>query len=172
MMTMRAIAAPIFSALVALLATGCSGADTQDVLRSTSTTTGTPPGTPPGSPGSTPPGSSGSSPPPPGDCTPEEEPNDSKDQANELASERCGTLSGEDSRDFLTFRLKGGTKRLGLDFQGRVKLRVTVNGEVVDLEPDSNGSVPFRPNADYFIEVRPLTGSSSSIDWRVRITET
>jgi hypothetical protein len=105
-------------------------------------------------------------------CEPEEEPNDNKDEANVLARARCGTLSREDRRDFLTFRLKPSTKSMSINFTGRVRLRVDVDGEgTTELTPDSAGIVPFVMNEDYLIEVAPLTDSSSKIDWRVELVE-
>lgn len=106
------------------------------------------------------------------DCEPEVEPNDEKDEANELRPARCGTLSKDDEKDFLTFRLKPDTKQLSINFTGRVRLRVDVDGEkTTELTPENAGVVPFVTDEDYVIEVTSLTDSSADVAWRVEVVE-
>lgn len=105
-------------------------------------------------------------------CEPEVEPNDKKDEANELRPARCGTLSKDDKKDYLTFRLKPDTKQLSINFTGRVRLRVDVDGEkTTELTPESAGAVPFVTDEDYIIEVTSLTDSSADVSWRVEVIE-
>ncbi len=156
-----------------VLATACSGAETQDVLLgasgssssgATSSGTGSSSGTTASSSGAS--GTSGGN----GTCTAEEEPNDNKDEANVLSPVRCGTLSRRDDKDFLTFRLKPEAKTMSINFTGRVRLRVDVAGhDTTELTPDNAGIVPFVTNADYFVEVTPLTDSNAEIKWRVEV---
>lgn len=153
---MRAIAAPVLVLVAGLTTSACAGAETQDVLQAASGASGS--------------SSSGSSPPPSSGGCQEEEPNDSREDANRLTTERCGTLSKDDDRDFLTFRMKPSTRRLGLDFSGNVRLKVTVNGEERVLEPDAAGNVPFKQGADYYIEIR-ARDSNASVSWRVSLSE-
>jgi hypothetical protein len=157
----------------------CGGSDSQDVL-SSSTTAGTSSGTSgtsgtSGSSGTSgTPGTSGTSgnPAPPNECTPEQEPNNLPEQANELAPTRCGTLSGADKVEYLTFRLKSSTKSLQLTFSGRVKLRVSVRGaETIELTPDKPVAVPFVRGEQYLIEVTRLADGASDEPWRVTVIE-
>ena len=166
------------------LATACSGAEAPDVLvgasgssassssgstGNTSGSTGSS-GTTSGSAGTSggTSGTSGGN----GTCQPEEEPNDDKDEANTLAPARCGTLSGRRDREFLTFRLKPDTKQMSINFTGRIRLRVDVDGrDTTELTPDNAGIVPFVPEADYLIEVRALTDSNADLAWRVEVVE-
>jgi hypothetical protein len=154
--------------LGALALASCSGAEPQDVLASpsgaaSSSSTGGASSSTGGASSST----GGSS-----NCTPEEEPNDDKDNANVLAPARCGTLSRDDKRDYLTFQLKPTTRTLKLNFDGRIRLRVYVPGwNRVDLTPETNGSVPFVRGARYLIEVEALNDDSNNVPWRVEIVE-
>ncbi|MBX3218406.1 MAG: hypothetical protein KF850_40750, partial [Labilithrix sp.] len=85
---------------------------------------------------------------------------------------RCGTLSKDDKKDYLTFRLKPDTKQLSINFTGRVRLRVDVDGEkTTELTPESAGAVPFVTDEDYIIEVTSLTDSSADVSWRVEVIE-
>lgn len=152
------------------LVAGCSGAKEQQVLLQPRT-------------GTSDPTTDGTSPddedPSTGDgdatdatCTPEEEPNDDPDEANTLAPSRCGELSEDDTKDFLTFRLKPDTSSLSIRLSGRVRLRVRVDGESpVDLTPDRSEEIPFVMDADYVIEVTALNPGSGTISWRVDVVE-
>ncbi len=158
-----------------VLATACSGAKTQDVLggdgstSSSSSSSGSTGGQ--SSSGTTSSGTSGTSG-GPGSCTREEEPNDDKDEADVLSPSRCGTLSGRDDREFLTFKLKPATKSMSINFKGRIRLRVDVaDEETTELTPDNAGKVPFVIGADYLVEVRSLTDSNADVPWEVEVVE-
>ena len=163
----------------AVLVSACAGAESQDVLSgspgaasSSSSSSSSSGGNSSGNGGSSS-GASGTTSSSGGtECEPESEPNDSENDANELAPVRCGTLSRRDKRDYLTFRLKPQTKTMELNFTGRVRLRVDVDGgDTAELTRDSAGVVPFIKDADYFVEVTPLTDISSDIKWRVELVE-
>jgi hypothetical protein len=164
------------------LSVGCAGAETQDVLsrdtsgqaatsssgNASSSGNGSSSGdtTSGGTSGDT---SSGS---PIGTCNQEKEPNDDRSEANRLAPALCGTVSSEDRRDFLTFRLQASTRRLALRFSGQVRLRVEVGNEKIELTTaDSQTPVPFVMNQDYSIEVEPLIDLSGEIPWQVKVEE-
>jgi hypothetical protein len=169
-----------------VLALGCSGAETQDVLSSQAGATSSSGGS---SGGSSSGGSSGASSSSGGssgttssssggtasDCaTPEQEPNDNRNAANTLAPERCGTVSARsDQRDFLTFRLKATTKEMFFSFKGNVRLKVDAGNENVELTPENAATtrVPFVRNVDYVIEVSPLTDGASDVPWKIEIIE-
>lgn len=148
---------------------GCAGAKTQEVLLQAQAGTDDDPGgngTPNG--GATDSGTAGDS---PAACTPEEEPNDDRDEANTLAPSLCGSLSEDDGKDFLTFRLKPDTTNISITLTGRVRLRVSVPGEAtVELTPDSSEDIPFVMDEDYVIEVTALN-SRSTVSWRVDLVE-
>jgi hypothetical protein len=151
---------------LALAAVACSGAETQDVLAQPNGAASSSGGGSSGG-GSSGGGSSGD-----GRCTPEQEPNDHKDQANVLDPARCGTLSRDDKRDFLTFQLKPTTKTLKLNFTGRIRLKVDVpGGGTVNLTPDNAGAVPFVMGAPYLIEVTALNDPGNEVPWRVEVVE-
>ena len=175
----------VLAASVALLLASCSGAETQDVLTSSSTTSGMASSSGAGTSGAsgtsgvgasggtsgmgTSSGTSGTT---PSNCTPEEEPNDGRDDANVLSPARCGTVGPRDRRDFLTFQLKPTTKTLALNFSGRVRLKVDIDGQrSVELTPDDARTVPFAMGKQYFIEVGPLTDTTSEIPWQVSVIE-
>ena len=164
-----------------VLASGCSGAETQDVLSGASSASASSSGASSGSAGSsgassgtsgTSGSSSGTSSGGGTTCVQEEEPNDQERLANVLSPARCGTLSRRDQKDFLTFRLKESTKTMSINFTGRIRLRVDVDGrDTTELTPDNAGIVPFVMGADYVIEVTPLTDSSDDLNWRVEVVE-
>jgi hypothetical protein len=105
-------------------------------------------------------------------CAQEDEPNDDERNANALAPARCGTVSREDSRDFLTFRLKPATKSLSLTFSGQVRLRIEVGDQRVELTTATSSTpVPFEMGKPYMIEVQPLVDMSQEIPWQVRVDE-
>jgi hypothetical protein len=162
-----------------VLVGACSGAETQEVLldeSSSGTSTSDSGGTSSGSSGTsgstTSSGSTGTSGTPGTTCESENEPNDSEQAANVLNPARCGSLSKDDQKDFLTFRLKPTTRTLSITFTGRVRLRIDVPGkDTVELTPDSAGVVPFVMDQDYSIEVTRLTDSSGQVPWRVAVIE-
>ncbi|MDF2691830.1 MAG: hypothetical protein K0S65_213 [Labilithrix sp.] len=162
----------------AALATGCSGAEQQDVLlgASGSSSSGSSgddnasssSGDPSGSSGTSGPASSSGD----SECQAESEPNDSKDEANTLEGCAIGTLSTEDRKDFLTFRLSPQTKAMSLNFKGQVRLRVTVEGQgTTELTPQTKASVPFVLDQDYMVEIAPFTDSKADVTWRVEVVE-
>ena len=171
-------AGALLAAGALLIASGCAGAEDQDVLLQGGASSS---GTTPGSSGTSgaasssgnnsSSGNSSSSGSTPG-CTRETEPNDSREEANTLAPQLCGTLSGRDRRDFLTFRLKETTRSMSLRFEGSVRLKVEIDGkEAATLTPSNAGAVPFAMNSVYTIEVESLTDSDRPIDWLVEVIE-
>lgn len=160
----------------AVLVSACAGAESQDVLAdspgaaSSSSSSSSSGGNSSGNGGSSSGASGATSSSGGSECEPESEPNDSEDEANELAPVRCGTLTRKDERDYLTFRLKPDTKTMAINFTGRVRLRVDVDGhETTELTPDDSRPVPFVKDADYFVEVTALT--DTDIKWRVDLVE-
>lgn len=154
-----------------VLVTGCSGAETQDVLAATASGDETDPGTDPSTDGTKTKADAGKNP-TPDDCTPEEEPNDNQNEANKLAPERCGTLSSDDQKDFLTFRLKSSTKSMSVTLTGRVRLRISVRGKpTTELTPDTTTEIPFVDDADYYVEVTALNAGGKDVPWRVAVIE-
>jgi hypothetical protein len=155
------------------LVVACAGAENQDVLvkGAASSSGNTTPGTSSGSSGKTSSGgtsSSGSS----GDCPGEEEPNDHREEATKLAPLLCGTVSGQDKRDFVTFSLKESTQSMSIRFDGSVRLKVEIDGySVATLTPQNAGAVPFVMGAIYMIEIESLTGSDNPVDWRIEVIE-
>lgn len=162
----------------AVLVSACAGAESQDVLSdspgaaSSSSSSSSSGGNSSGDGGSSS-GASGTTSSSGGtECKPESEPNDSENEANELASVRCGTLTRKDKRDYLTFRLKPDTREMEINFTGRVRLRVDVDGrDTTELTPDDSRPVPFVKDADYFVEVTPFTDNGADIKWRVDLVE-
>lgn|GEM_PF-2136460 len=163
-----------------VLATACSGAETQDVLAGSGASSTSASSSSSGSSGAssssgtTSSGTSGTSGTSGGTatCTEEEEPNDDEDEANTLAPSRCGTLSDREDREFLTFQLKPDTRSMSINFTGRVQLRVDVPGhDTTVLTPEKAEKVPFVIGADYLVEVRSLTDSNAPVKWRVELVE-
>lgn len=171
-----------------LLTVSCSGAQPQDVLGDQSTSSGTSTSSSAGggsstsssgastsssgvsSSGSTSGSSSSGN---PSGCTQEQEPNDSREQANDVSPSRCGSVGKRDARDFLTFVLKPTTKTFSLNFQGDVRLRVDVDGQkTVELLPNSTGVIPpFAPGKRYMIEVTPLNDNANEVRYTVSLIE-
>jgi hypothetical protein len=153
--------------LGALALVSCSGAEPQDVLASprgaaASSSSG-------GASSST--GGASSSNGGSTACAPEVEPNDSQETANDLAPERCGTLSPEDKRDYLRFTLKPTTQTLSLNFSGAIRLKVDApNGDKVELTPENAKPVPFVRGGPYFIAVTALN-NNANVNWRVEVVE-
>ncbi|MBX3208946.1 MAG: hypothetical protein KF764_28195 [Labilithrix sp.] len=157
---------------VGLLLSGCSGAEAQDVLGGASSSGASSSGASSSGASSGTSGAAGSSGANGNNCESEVEPNDKKGEANVLRPARCGSVSGDDEKDFLTFRLKPDTKTMSINFTGRVRLRVDVKGrDTVELTPESAGIVPFVTGEDYMIEVTSLTDSDAEVKWRVEVVE-
>lgn len=155
-----------------VLVAGCAGATTQEVLaEATSPVDETGDTTGPNDSKSD--AGTGSSVDPTGTCAPEDEPNDDEESANKLAPARCGTLSNDDQKDFLTFRLKSTTTKLSITLTGKIRLRVSVKGgDTVELTPDETSDLPFVMDEDYFVEVTALNAGKGTVNWRVAIVET
>jgi hypothetical protein len=156
------------------LVVACSGATTQDVFSASpdggasSGTSGTSSGTTSSS--STSSGSVDAGAPDAGPCTPEVEPNDTENQANELAPSRCGAIQPQTDVDFLTFTLKPTTSTMEVKFDGKVTLRITVANQTVTLGNGTGQKVPFVQGKPYFIEIQP-TLKQNSTPWRVDLLE-
>ena len=147
---------------LSLLLGACSGAEKQDVLQGTSSSTTTSGGQSSG--GQTDPISTA-------DCTPEAEKNDGREAANVIAGSRCGELTLSDQVDFLTFKLKASTKEMKLNFKGAVKLKIEIEGrDAIELTPTSNIAVPFVMGKAYFVEIRALERQEKT-PWRVDVIE-
>ena len=164
----------------AALATGCSGAEQQDVLLGASGSSSSGSSSESSSSGDNASSSGGSSSGTSGttsssggtECQEESEPNDSKEEANTLVGCATGTLSTEDRKDFLTFRLSPQTKSMSLNFKGQVRLRVSVEGEgTTELTPQTKVAVPFVLDQDYVVEVTQFTDSKADVTWRVEVVE-
>jgi hypothetical protein len=171
----RLAAAPLAFAVVLVVLLGgssvaCSGSETQDVFTApgaaTSGNTGASSGTAVGG-GSTdasrPEGSSSA-------CTSEVEPNDSRDDANTLAPERCGLIQASSESDFLTFELDNKSKTMELKFEGEVTLKVTVDGDSVTLGDGKFPGVPFVKDKRYVVEVKAI-GNGGNVPWRVELVQ-
>ena len=182
--------------LIALVFVGgvlaaCSGAATQDVLESNTTsgtssgTSGTATsggtsggtsgsatsgGTSGGTSGNTSGGTSGTV----GDastgCPQEMEPNNNRGTANLLAPTLCGAISPKGESDFLTFVLADKTTSMQLTFTGQVTLKVDVNGQSVTLGDGQSPKVPFVKGKAYFVEVQAIQDAPST-PWRVDLIE-
>jgi len=62
---------------------------------------------------------------------------------------------------------------MSVKFQGRIRLRVDVEGKpTTELTPDNAGVVPFVMGKPYTVEVTPLSNSGSSdIPWTIEVVE-
>lgn len=152
----------LVSVVTGLLA--CAGSTPQDVFESASdsgTTTGNDGGTTIDS-GTTDTGAP---------CPQETEPNDGKDTATALNPLRCGALTPSSDQDFLTFTLKPATKTLRIDFDGKVTLKVDVEGaQSVVLGSGNNPPVPFVQGKPYFVQVL-AADKTNRVPWRVSLVE-
>lgn len=106
-------------------------------------------------------------------CTKESEPNDSKDTANPLDRAVCGEVeaSGGDV-DFFTFELAATSKSLRLTYEGKVTVKVDVQGNSFVL--GSGTDVPFVADAPYYVQVKAASGSgggAKTIPYRVDVIE-
>lgn len=103
---------------------------------------------------------------------PEDEPNDDEDEANKFSGTICGEIDPKGDEDWITFTLKPTTQTLSLQFSGRVRLRVRVEGRgTTELTPDGAGAVPFVRNTPYYVQVVAYTDSESSQAWSVTVVE-
>ena len=165
----RRLALGLFTCLLTCLLAACAGADSQDVLGDTPSgaTTTTPTTT-------TPTGATTTPAPAPSvpfaSCGPEKEPNDDTAHATQVNGAVCGTITSDTDVDFLTFKLKGGTKRMSLKFDGKVTLKLTVGSKSVTLGNGSNPEIPFSKTDDYVIEVRGIDKGAMPT-WRVEVVE-
>ena len=107
-----------------------------------------------------------------GDCTSETEPNDKQNDANTIDGSICGSITPRGDTDWLTFTLKPTTQTLSLQFSGRVRLRVNVQGKgTTELTPDSAGQVPFVKNTPYYVQVAAFSDSDTAQPWTVTVVE-
>jgi hypothetical protein len=84
----------------------------------------------------------------------ETEPNNDVGTANALDGTVCGTLTPVvDLVDRYKFTLKGTTTTMTLFFSGNVKITVSVNGQTVELTPQSSPAVPFVQGMEYSVKV-------------------
>lgn len=153
----------------------CSGADKQDVLGDS---TGAASTTTPTSTATTTPTSTTTSTTAPVPSAPftncgdtEKEPNDDAAHANQLNGSICGTIASATDSDFVTFKLKGGTKKMSLKFDGKVTLKITVGTQTVTLGNGQNPEIPFSKTDRYVIQVQGIDKSAMPT-WRVEVDET
>lgn len=107
-----------------------------------------------------------------GTCSNEAEPNDNQNQANTITGSVCGSITPRGDTDWLTFTLKPSTQTLSLQFSGRVRLRVNVQGHgTTELTPDSAGAVPFVKNTPYYVQVAAFSDSEAALPWQVTVVE-
>lgn len=172
------IAAPATFALAGLLLAGlhvaCGGAEQQDVLDTRTSSGNASGGNTSGgntSGGNTSGGvADAAAPETSAECTQEVEPNDDEDSANVLAFSRCGAIQPNSESDFLTFQLSPKATSLQIKFDGKVTLRVNVDGDSVTLGEGEFPAVPFVKNERYFIEIKS-TERAKSVPWRVDLIE-
>lgn len=165
-----AVAAGIF----ALGSASCSGAASQDVFDTfTSTSGGSTSGgassggaSSGGASSGGPNGSSGSS----SACPSEVEPNNDRASANVLMPTRCGTIAPNGESDFLTFQLQDASSSMQIRFDGQVTLTVTVNNETFVLGNGASPKIPFSKGKRYVIEIKQADGAKSPA-WRVDLIE-
>ena len=163
-------------ALSGAAAAGCSGATEQDVLRTNSAASsggteadassgggGGQTGSSGGADASSPDGAAGT-------CTPEVEPNDDDDDANELAPSRCGAIQPNSEVDTLRFELSDKSTSMQLRFDGKVTLEVEVDGDKVLLGGPLSPKVPFIKGKRYTVRIKS-TERATSVPWRVDLIE-
>ena len=111
----------------------------------------------------------------------EVEPNDDESTANVLnpsstppsKATRCGAVlltgdGGTPENDFLTFHLQPTTTNFYLQYQGNIKLTVTVDGSAPVVSP-FDGGIPFNKNDGYYVEVN--SANTKAANWRVTLFE-
>ncbi|MBS2014912.1 MAG: hypothetical protein JST00_18625 [Deltaproteobacteria bacterium] len=105
-------------------------------------------------------------------CTKEVEPNDARDEANPLVSSVCGEINVADGDvDLFTFTLKPSSKTLKITYEGKVTVRVEVQGNAFVL--GSGSDVPFVAGSPYFVQVKASSsgGGSKTVPYRVDVIE-
>lgn len=136
----------------------CSGSEPQDVLAPGTSVSATPPT-----------GGAAGPEAPPAECPPETEPNGDARRANTLVTSLCGEVGGDDDADFLTFRLPATTRSMAMTYEGRVRIRVRVEGEdTVDITPERPRQAPFVLEAPYLVEIRALDDDEPT-RWRLNV---
>ena len=161
-------------ALSGATAAGCSGATEQDVLRTNSAaSSGGAADASSGGDGQTSSGGAAdasSSDSAAAKCTPEVEPNDDPDDANELAPSRCGAIQPNSEVDNLRFQLSDKSTSMQLRFDGKVTLEVEVDGDTVVLGGPLSPKVPFVKGKRYTVRIKS-TERATSVPWRVDLIE-
>ncbi len=104
-------------------------------------------------------------------CDPEKEPNEDAEHATQLQGSLCGTISSATDTDFVTFKLKGSTKKMSLKFDGKVTLKITVGNQTVTLGNGQNPEIPFSKSDKYVIEIHGIDKAAMPT-WRVEVDET
>lgn len=106
-------------------------------------------------------------------CAPEVEPNDERGAANVLAGSVCGSVdaSSDADVDYFTFVLAPATKSVRVNFDGKVAVRVEVQGYSILL--GSGADVPFVKEGRYFVQVKRTSSGSSSktVPYRIDVIE-
>ena len=107
-------------------------------------------------------------------CTKEVEPNNVRGDANPLATSVCGEIVvADEDVDFFTFTLKPTSKTLRITYEGKVTVRVDVQGNAFVL--GSGSDVPFVANAPYFVQVKASSsgsgGGAKAVPYRVDVVE-
>ncbi|MBX3207976.1 MAG: hypothetical protein KF764_23215 [Labilithrix sp.] len=104
----------------------------------------------------------------------EEEPNDTREEANPLRPTRCGVIrtdivDGGES-DFVTFTIAdASTKSFFVQYAGNVKVLVETDGSApVDIT-QPGVSIPLRRDQPYYVEVKSKDGKQQF--WRVSLFE-
>jgi hypothetical protein len=103
-------------------------------------------------------------------CTPEVEPNDDRDTANTLAPSRCGAIQPNSESDFLTFQLGEKSSSMQIKFDGKVLLKVDIDGQTIVLGTGNAPKVPFVKGKRYSIEVKAID-RGNNVPWRVDLIE-
>lgn len=106
-------------------------------------------------------------------CAPELEPNDERGTANVLAGSVCGSIdvSSDEDVDYFTFALAPATKSVRVNFDGKVAVRVEVQGYSILL--GSGADVPFVKEGRYYVQVKRTNSGSSSktVPYRIDVIE-
>lgn len=162
-------------ALSGATAAGCSGATEQDVLRTNSAASSGGTAADASSGGDEQTSSGGAADASSSDsaaakCTPEVEPNDDADDANELAPSRCGAIQPNSEVDYLRFQLADKSTSMQLRFDGKVTLEVEVDGDTVVLGGPLSPKVPFVKGKRYTVRIKS-TERATSVPWRVDLIE-
>jgi hypothetical protein len=84
---------------------------------------------------------------------------DSKWSAKPFDTIACGTLAANASY-FWTFTLPASTSTFGIAFTGGIRIELTLGGTTVDVLP--GGTLPFRTNEPYYLQITPLGSARES----------